>query len=108
MQRLRRLLATIIAVLALGALVQVWHVHETTWDYRLWPAAAPEKVHFDGRDYHRSVGTTSRAGVATPVGHTSGGGEIWAGPRVRPDIVRTVIWVRHDDRFTSYGLMGGP
>lgn len=108
MARLRRLLLGVVAVLVVGAGAQLWHVHETTWDYRLWSAAAPAKVHFDGRDYHRDVVEVPVPSDAERIGYTSGGGQIWSAARAAPGIVRTSIWVVHGGRATAYGLMGGP
>jgi hypothetical protein len=104
-RRGRAQLALALVIVLVAVAVQACRVHQQTGEWRLWPAAAPDLVHFRGRDYHRS-GEQRADPDAARQGTTPGGGEIWATPVA--GAVPTGLWVEDGDRTYGYALSGGP
>lgn len=75
-------MAIVVVLLLLSAATRVAQVHAETWEWRLWPSAAPPRVQFEGRHYLRtSIVPVSSDGLV-PSGETLGGATIFVGSRV--------------------------
>jgi hypothetical protein len=96
-----------VVVILCGAVVSLVQIHATTSDW--WPKAIPTTVQYNGRDYscdpagHRNVTRADLEG-SRPVGHTIGGGTIYAHPGATP----FGVIVSGDDVLRSCSLSGGP
>jgi hypothetical protein len=97
----------VVVVVLCGAVVYFVHIHGATGDW--WPKAIPTTVQYNGRDYscgpagHRNVTRPDLEGTR-PVGHTIGGGTIYARPGTSP----FGVIVSGDGIFRSCSLSGGP
>jgi hypothetical protein len=97
----------VVVVILCGVFVSFVQIHATTGDW--WPKAIPTTVQYNGRDYtcdpagHRNVTRPDLEG-ARPVGHTIGGGTIYAPPGATP----FGIIVSGDHILRSCSLSGGP
>ncbi|NPC98967.1 hypothetical protein [Nocardioides sp. zg-DK7169] len=101
------LFALVLAVAAVALGVRLTENHRYGWEWTLTPSAAPPKIHFEGRDYHRG-GEQSDAVPSRYVleGETPGGGEIYTSRRDAG--TSTVIVVKDGAHVHAYALMGGP
>ena len=98
--------AVVIAVVAVCA-IRVHRVHDAGWEWRLTPSAAPPKVHFAGRDYHRSSLGAPVPPSWSRQGSAPGGGVVYA-PEDSRGRTHVVIFVRDGRQSYGYDLMGGP
>lgn len=87
--------------------VHLRHVHDASWEYRWTPSAAPPKISFQGRDYHRGSRESALPAGEVPLGRTAGGGVIYGPPGPHPNAF-TGVDVVANGHLTGYALSGGP
>ncbi len=99
---------TALALVVVGVLAQLMHVHVETgqWGVSVSAARAPSRVHFEHRDYDQA-GEVRVPRDAVRRGRTDGGGTVYK-PAGSGDQLSVIIYVSDGKRAWMYGLSGGP
>jgi hypothetical protein len=104
--RLGLVFGLVVVVVTVSAVaLQIRQVHTSGWEWRLTSSAAPPKITFSARDYHRGDESSVPADHMER-GATPGGGAIYTQRTGHEPF--TVIYVRDGREVWIYALMGGP
>jgi hypothetical protein len=99
--------AVVVALLVIPVAVTMNKVHGETGEWRLWPSESPALLSYDGADFQRVGGPTSRPERAVGAGYTPGGGLIMKQYSF-PDEKLTELWVLDHDNVIRRYVATGP
>jgi len=99
--------AAVLALLVVPVTVTMTNVHDETGEWGLWAAEAPLLLSYDGHDFRRTGGPTSRPEGAAGVAFTSGGGLILVS-YLTPEGPLTEVWVRDHDNVVRHYVATAP